>query len=97
MSPNRTAACPICWQQHAWADHHRVVGRVRAGDVDAAISLLIRLGIRPPRRYDLRLTDDRAYALLAMEEDARERGLELALVDGAYVVARTLTVSHRAA
>ncbi len=97
MSRNRSAACPICWQEHAWADHHRVVGRVQAGDVAAAISLLIRLGIRTPRRYDLRLADDRAYALLAMEEDARERGLELALVDGAYVVARTVTVSERAA
>jgi hypothetical protein len=86
---NGHGTCPICWLRHG-GSRHRILTIERNHDQRALITSLQRLGIGVPRRFDLADEEQRAYALLAMEDDAERRGLRVAEVNGRYVVATDL-------
>lgn len=79
--------CLICWWSHKGARRHEVLARVPGADDRSKIAAVESLGIEFPPGYDICDCRERAYGLLAMEEEARTRGWHPVMVDGVYVVA----------
>jgi hypothetical protein len=87
--------CPICWEQHAWTEHHEIVATAFSGDQVGLIGELSSLGVTWPAGYAWDDPEERAYGLMRMLDDAATVGLDCTEMASEWVISQSSQAPDR--